>query len=86
MGHHREWINAAKTGAPTLCNFEYSGALIEHNLLGNVAHRVGKKFEWDAAKMKAKGASGASKFLTKTYRKGWTPFLPEVRYYLIADT
>jgi predicted dehydrogenase len=73
-GHHAEWLHACKTGEPTTCNFDYSGALIEHNLLGNVAHRVGKKLEWDAAKMKAKGASGASKFLTKTYRKGWDPF------------
>ena len=54
--------------------------------MGNVAHRVGKKLEWDAAKMEAKGAPEASEFLTKTYREGWNPFLPEVRYYLIADT
>jgi len=86
LGHHAEWLHACKTGEPTTCNFDYSGALIEHNLLGNVAHRAGKKLEWDAAKMTAKGAPEVSRFLTKTYRKEWTPFLPEVRYYLIADT
>ena len=42
-GHHQEWIHACKTGEPTLCNFDYSGMLVEHNLLGNVAFRVGKK-------------------------------------------
>ena len=74
LGHHAEWLHACKTGEPTTCNFDYSGALIEHNLLGNVAHRAGKKLEWDAAEMKAKGTPEASRFLTKTYRKGWDPF------------
>ncbi len=73
LGHHKEWLHACKTGAPTTCNFEYSGALIEHNLLGNVAHRVGKKIEWDASRMKARGVPEASDFLTQTYRDGWEP-------------
>ena len=45
LGHHQEWIHACKTGAPTLCNFEYSGTLIEHNLLRTVAFRAGKKLQ-----------------------------------------
>ncbi|MCG8583264.1 MAG: Gfo/Idh/MocA family oxidoreductase [Pirellulales bacterium] len=71
LGHYKEWIHAAKTGGPTLCNFEYSGALIEHNLLGNVAYRVGKTLEWDAARLKATNAPEADKFIRKEYRKGW---------------
>ena len=39
---HQEWIHACKTGEPTLCNFDYSGKLIEHDLLGNVSYRVGE--------------------------------------------
>src|SRR4029077_12980726 len=27
LGHHKEWIDACKTGAPTTCNFDYSGPL-----------------------------------------------------------
>lgn len=42
IGHHLEWIEACKTGAPTTCNFEYSGWLTESNHLGNVAFRMGK--------------------------------------------
>ncbi len=72
LGHHNEWIHACKTGGESLCNFDYSGSLIEHNLLGNVAHRAGKKLEWDAEKMKITNAPEAEKFLTKEYRKGWT--------------
>ena len=70
-GHHQEWIHGCKTGAPTLCNFDYSGALIEHNLLALVAYRVGKKLEWDAKNLKATNCPEADKFIRKTYREGW---------------
>ena len=46
----------ARPGAPTTCNFEYSGWLTEANHLGNVAYRVGKKLEWDAEQLKATNA------------------------------
>jgi predicted dehydrogenase len=72
LGHYQEWIHACKTGAPTLCNFDYSGALIEHNLLGNAAYRAGKKLEWDPKKLKATNCPEADEFLNREYRKGWT--------------
>ena len=59
LGHHEEWIHACKTGAPTLCNFEYSGTLIEHNLLGTVAFRVGTKLDWDPENLKARNCPDA---------------------------
>ncbi|MBN1417988.1 MAG: Gfo/Idh/MocA family oxidoreductase [Planctomycetes bacterium] len=71
-GHHQEWIIGAKTGKPTLCNFDYAGALIEANMLGLVAYRVGKKLEWDAPNMKATNCPEADKYIRKTYREGWT--------------
>ena len=71
-GQHAEWIHAAKTGAPTTCNFDYSGWLTEANHLGNVAYRVGKKLVWDAEKMQAVNAPEANRFLKREYRKGWT--------------
>src|SRR5262245_10534587 len=72
VGHYKEWVEACKKGkgAQTTCNFDYSGALAEAALLGTVSYRLGKAFDWDGAKMKA-SESGAEKFLTKTYRKGW---------------
>lgn len=70
-GHHKEWIIGAKTGKPTLCNFDYSGALIEHNMLALVAYRVGKKLEWDAKNLKATNCPEADRYIRKTYRKGW---------------
>ena len=71
LGHHAEWIHAAKTGDPTTCNFEYAGWLTEANHLGNVAFRTGKKLEWDAKNMKATNAPEADKFIRREYRDGW---------------
>jgi predicted dehydrogenase len=71
LGHYEEWIHGCKTGAPTLCNFDYSGKLIEHNLLGSVAFRVGKKLQWDCAEFKAANCAEADKYLRRAYRGGW---------------
>jgi predicted dehydrogenase len=71
LGHHQEWIHACKTGAPTLCNFDYSGTLIENNMLALVAYRVGKKLEWDAKNLKATNCPEAEKYIRKQYRQGW---------------
>ncbi len=71
IGHHAEWIRACKTGQPTTCNFDYSGALAETVLLGNVAYRTGKKLQWDAKKLKAVGCPEADQYIRKAYRKGW---------------
>jgi len=71
-GHHEEWIRACKTGSPTLCNFDYSGLLIEHNLLGNVAYRLGRKIEWDHVNGKAVSCPEADQYIQREYRKGWS--------------
>jgi predicted dehydrogenase len=72
LGHHQEWLHACKTGAPTLCNFDYSGKLVEHNLLGTVAFRVQKKLDWDAANLKARNCPEADPLIRRPYREGWT--------------
>ena len=71
-GHHKEWIDACKTGSPTTCNFDYSGPLAEAALLCNVALRTGKKLVWDAAALKATNCPEADRYLRPTYRAGWT--------------
>lgn len=72
LGHHVEWIEACKTRQPTTCNFDYSGALAETVLLGNVSYRAGgKKLEWDAEKLEAKNCPEAAQFVRREYRKGW---------------
>jgi predicted dehydrogenase len=71
VGHHKEWINACKHGTPTTCNFDYSGALAEAVLLGNVAYRVGKKLAWDSKTLKATNCPEAEEFIQHHYRAGW---------------
>ena len=71
IGHHKEWIEACKTGGATTCNFDYSGALTEANHLGNVAYRTGMKIEWDPMKLRAKNCADAERFIRINYRKGW---------------
>ncbi|MHB1033560.1 MAG: Gfo/Idh/MocA family protein [Pirellulales bacterium] len=71
-GHYEEWLLGIKTGSPTLCNFDYSGKLVENNLLGTVAFRAGKKLQWDAAALKATNCPEADRFIRPAYRAGWT--------------
>jgi predicted dehydrogenase len=71
IGHHAEWIKACKDGSPTTCNFDYSGALSETVLLGNVAYRSGEKLQWDGANLKATNSEKANHYVRKEYRKGW---------------
>ena len=72
IGHAEEWLAACKTGGPTGCNFAYSGPLTETVLLGTVAHRVGRKLEWDAMNLKATNCPEAEPFIQRAYREDWT--------------
>ena len=71
IGHYKEWAQACKTGGATTCNFEYSGALTESVLLGNVAHRCQCKIEWDTKHLRSRNCKQAEEFIQHHYRKGW---------------
>ncbi len=72
VGHHREWIEACKTGSPTTCNFDYSGAVTEAMLLGNIAYRMGTTLQWDSEAMQFTNCPEANHLLKREYREGWT--------------
>ncbi len=73
LGHFQmEWINACKGDLKTSCDFEYSGNVIEMQLLGLVAYRVGKKLEYDPKTGRVMNAPEANALLSKQYRAGWT--------------
>jgi len=72
IGHHREWTEACKSRGPTTCNFDYSGALAETVLLGNVSYRARQAFAWDADNLLAVDCSAAAEFIRRDYRDGWT--------------
>jgi hypothetical protein len=72
VGHHKEWVEACKSGATTTCNFDYAGALTEAVLLGNVSYRVGNPLEWDAKNLRATNCPEAELYLRRQYRKPWS--------------
>jgi hypothetical protein len=77
----REWLDACKgksnnvvhgTSSKTHCDFDYSGSMMEQMLLGLVAHRVGKKLEYDPVAGRVTNSSEANDYLKRPYRSGWT--------------
>jgi predicted dehydrogenase len=76
-----EWIDACKgksnnvthgTSSKTHCDFDYSGTMMEQMLLGLVAHRAGKRLEYDPAAGRVTNMAEANDWLKRTYRSGWT--------------
>lgn len=70
-GHHREWLDACKGGKAAGSNFAYGARLTEIVLLGVLALRTGRRIDWDAANLTAKGVPGAEGIIKESYRKGW---------------
>jgi predicted dehydrogenase len=73
IGHRQEWMAACKAGRPedSKAGFTYSGPYTEALLVGNLAVRLQKRIEWDAANMKATNAPEADRLIRKTYRAGF---------------
>lgn len=76
----REWLAACKgelngvvhgTSSKTHCDFDYSGTMMEQMLLGLVAHRAGKKLEYDAKTGRVTNMPEANDYLKREYRSGW---------------
>ncbi len=67
-----EWVAAIKAGKPSiaLSNFDYSAMLAAAFLLGNVAIRTGKPFDFDGEKLTA-SIPEAAQYIKREYRKGW---------------
>jgi predicted dehydrogenase len=71
IGHYEEWFAGIRTGSPTLCNFDYSGALSEAVLLGAVAYRSGQSIQWDAKGCRVTNSADADALIHPHYRHGW---------------
>jgi len=71
-GQKKEWVEAIKANKPemALANFDYAGLLTAAFLLGNVAIRTGKSFNWDGEKTTA-DIKEAAPLIRREYRKGW---------------
>jgi predicted dehydrogenase len=73
VGHRAEWIQACKDHRPedAKAGFAYSGLFTEALLVGNLAVRLQKRIEWDAAAMKAANVPEADSLICKHYRPGF---------------
>jgi predicted dehydrogenase len=76
-----DWLDACKgksnnvvngTSSKTHCDFDYAGSMIEQMLLGLVAHRAGKRLEYDPAAGRVTNAPEANDYLKRKYRPNWT--------------
>jgi predicted dehydrogenase len=76
-----EWLEACKgrnsnavngTSSKTHCDFDYAGTMIEQMLLGLVAHRAGKRLEYDRTTGRVTNAPEANDYLKREYRPNWT--------------
>ena len=72
-GFYQEWIQACKGGPQATCHFDYSGPLTETVLLGNIAHRAGSEFTWDARHLNTCGNTSAQPYVHSEFRNGWDP-------------
>jgi predicted dehydrogenase len=72
QGQKDEWVEAIKANKPelALARFDYAGLLTAAFLLGNVAIRTGKAFNFDGEKCTA-DLKEAAPLIRRTYRKGW---------------
>ncbi len=70
-GQQLEWLECCKNGTQPSANFEYSGSLTEANHLGNVAYRLGKRIEWNAAELRCPNAPEAEALIRRAYRAPW---------------
>jgi predicted dehydrogenase len=73
IGHRAEWLQACKYRRPNdaKAGFAYSGPFTEALLVGNLAARLQKRVEWDAASMTARNAPEAGALIRKAYRMGF---------------
>jgi len=69
--HMRNFLDCVKSRQEPISDIEKGHRSTSTAILGNVAYRTGKPFEWDAENLKPKGAPEAERYIRETYRKGW---------------
>jgi predicted dehydrogenase len=76
-GPTQELCRAIRGDGPApISNFtDHAGPLTEMVLVGNLAVRIGKRIDWDSAKLEARGLPEVASMLKRSYRTGWEPKL-----------
>ncbi len=69
-GHLREFLDAVKSrNLETTCNLRYGHRLTKLGLLANIAHRTGRRLEWDDARERIVDDRDANRLLRRDFRK-----------------
>ena len=73
IGHHREWLEAIRSGQPNapLCGLPYATLLTELVLLGTVAYRANAPLRYDPVRMRVIGNDAADALLGDHAVDGW---------------
>ena len=68
-----DFLAACKGEGPASSNFDYAGPFTEFVLTGVLASRagIGKKLEWDVAKLLCSNVAEVNRWVKRDYRKGW---------------
>jgi hypothetical protein len=69
----RQWTAACKGGSQSLGSFLHAGGISEAVNLYAVALRTRRRLYYDAASRKITNVAEANKYLSREYRKGWSP-------------
>jgi predicted dehydrogenase len=70
--HHQNFLDCIKSRKLPICDVEigHRSATVCH--LGNIAARLGRKVEWDAATEQIRNDDEAAQMLSRPYRSPWT--------------
>jgi hypothetical protein len=69
-GHLREFLDAIKSrNLETTCNVRYGHRLTKLGLLANIAHRTGRRLQWDDARERIVDDREANRYLKRDFRK-----------------
>jgi hypothetical protein len=69
----RQWAAACRGGEHSPGSFLYAGGISEAVNLYAVALRTRRRLYYDAASRKITNVAEANKYLSREYRKGWSP-------------
>jgi predicted dehydrogenase len=74
VDHYTSWVDACLGDGGTTSHFGYAGPLTEAVLLGAVAIRFpGEQLQWDSQSLRIPNHDDANAYLSKEYRRGWSP-------------
>jgi hypothetical protein len=69
--HRQNWIDCIRTRRDPVMPIEVGYRVITLPILANIAYRLGRKLQWDAAKEEFVGDAEANRFLHEPYRAPW---------------